>query len=58
MRSETELKQQRRELAALTMQLEDALYEDCENEELRADLQDAQEDYAYVCSLLEKHYNY
>lgn len=47
-----ELKQKRNELAILCMKLQDALYEDCTNEELRADYQDAEDEYQYVCALI------
>jgi hypothetical protein len=48
----SELKKKRNELAKLCMQLQDALYEDCTNEELRADYQDAEDDYQYVNALI------
>lgn len=47
-----QLKQKRRELAILCMKLQDALYEDCYNEELRADLNDAEDEYQYVNALI------
>lgn len=49
-----ELKQKRNELAILCMKLQDESYEDYENEDLRQDLEDAEEEYEYVCNLIER----
>lgn len=48
----TELKEMRNELARKCIALADALYETPNNEELRADLEDAESEYEYVCRLI------
>lgn len=50
----SELKQKRNELARLCMSLQDALYEDCDNKELRYEYEDAEDEYAYVNKLIER----
>lgn len=43
------------EVAVKIMHLQDRLYEDCHNEELRQDIEDLQEDYQYLRNQYEKH---
>ena len=50
----SELKQKRNELALLCMSLQDALYEDNTNKQLRWEYEDANDEYAYVCKLIER----
>lgn len=50
----TELKKKREKLARHCMQLQDALYEDCYNEELRLDYVDAEDEYQYLNKLIER----
>ena len=49
-----ELKNKRNALAMLCMELQDQLYEDCDNAELRLDYEDAESEYQYLCQLIER----
>lgn len=49
-----ELKKKREELAIRCMKLQDALYENRDNQELRFDYEDAEDEYQYLCKLIER----
>lgn len=42
-------------LAVRIMHMQDALYEDCGNDELRQDIADLESDYQYLRNLYEQH---
>lgn len=43
------------EIAVKIMHMQDALYKDCDNNELRQDIEDFEEDYQYLRNLYEQH---
>lgn len=43
------------EVATKIMHMQDALYEDCNNDELRQDIEDLESDYQYLRNLYEQY---